>query len=117
MLSLPTNTRSDLAQALHDRRVVGRDEVVQDARGAGRAHAARAEVVLEGDGHAQQRGALARVQSRLRLPRHLQREFRRRGDERLHLRLGLADVRQHRLGQLDGGHLAGVQFLADFGDA
>jgi hypothetical protein len=78
---------------------------------------ARAEVILEGDGHAQQRVPLACVQSRLCLPCHLQREFGRRGDERLHLRLGLADVRQHRLGQLDGGHLAGVQFLADFSDA
>jgi hypothetical protein len=61
--------------------------------------------------------ALACVQLRLRLTRHLQREFGRRGDECLHLRLHLADVRQHRLGQLDGGHLAGVQFLANFGNA
>ena len=78
MLSLPTTTAPARLEPLHDRRVVRRDEALEDPRRAGRLDALREEDVLQRDRDAVEGRAPRALAPRARRPRR-RRRARARG--------------------------------------
>ena len=97
-LVLPTQHRAGLAQRAGDGGVVGRDEVLEDARAGGGAHALGADDVLDRDRDAVERPQrLARRAAADRPPRACSSASSGgHGDEAVQRRLRRLDARQHR---------------------
>ena len=84
MFALPTMTAPGVEQALRHEGVVRRHEVLQHARAAGRAHALRADDVLDADGDAGERRRLAAGDAGVGVVRLPERDVFGDGDVRLH---------------------------------
>ena len=92
MLVLPTKDRAGRAQPRDHGGVVGRDEVAEDLRGAGRAHAARQIDVLDGERDAAQRRRVAAREALVGRGGLCERLARADGDEGVEPRLDRRDA-------------------------
>ena len=101
-------------ELLHDRGVVGRDEVVEDPGAAGRPDPLRAEDVLQGDGDPGQRPDLALSDLLVGLRRLGQGRLPHQGDVGVDLLFHGVDPPEDGGGDLGGGRLPRPEFVLQF---
>jgi hypothetical protein len=96
------------------RRVVGRDEIGQHFRTAGRRPALGTKDILLGDGNAGQRAGRTGCDAGIGGTRHGQRLLAVDGDEGVDIGIQALDAVEEQRGQLDAGNLLGGQGLRQF---
>ena len=115
-VGLADEDRAARAEAGDGRRVIRRNEVIEDARGASGAHVLGQIDVLDGDRDATQSGCLAGGQTPIGLNGLRVRFARTDGYERVDLRIDQSDPFEAGAGELQRGDFTLTQKVARFGN-